>query len=91
MGFLLGLIIWVLGLFSLALVVYCILSFVAPESSIFIKARSFVEPILVPFRSLINKHLPTVANFKIDLSPIAAAIAIEALSLVLKLIRNIFR
>lgn len=90
MGFILGVIIWLLRLVTIALLLYFVLGFVAPASSIAAKAKPYIEPIIEPFRGLLGKYAPSLDKLSIDLSPIAAMLAISILKFVLQLIRSIF-
>ena len=55
MGLLLGLISLAIRLASLALVIYCVLSFVAPGNEIYRKASMYIEPILIPIRQKLQE------------------------------------
>lgn len=86
----LGIAIWLLRLVSLAVLVYCVLSFVAPGGKIFTTMKRYVEPVLAPFRELLRKYLPAVGNLAFDFSPIAVILVIEVVVLVLRLLQAIF-
>ena len=71
MGLLLGLISLAIRLASLALLIYCVLSFVAPGNEIYRKASMYIEPILNPIRQKLYGWFPSLRNLPVDLSPLA--------------------
>lgn len=90
MSFIIGVIIWLLRLVSIAIIVYCVLGFVTPSSALVQKAKPYLEPVLAPFRALIEKYLPALGKLSFDMSPIAAILVIELAVLVLRLLQRIF-
>lgn len=90
MGFILGVIIWILRLIMIAILVYFVMGFIAPTSAIMQKAKPYIEPILAPFRTLIEKYLPAAKKLSFDVSPIAAIVIISIICWLLSLLQRIF-
>lgn len=88
---LLGIVTWVLNLISFALLIYCVMSFVMPQSDIMRKAAGYVEPVLRPFRELLYKYFPKLRTIPLDFSPLAVWLVIDVLMWVLNLLRRILR
>ncbi|MBP3542563.1 MAG: YggT family protein [Clostridia bacterium] len=65
-----------LSLLNTAILLYCILSFVAPNSSIMDAVRPYADMILDPFRKLIYSIFPSAANSGMDFSPVLLYLAI---------------
>ena len=65
-----------LSLLNTALLVYCILSFVAPNSSIMDAVRPYADMILDPFRQLIYSIFPGARNTGVDFSPMVLYVLI---------------
>ena len=86
MSFIFGLIIWVLRLIAIAILVYCILSFVAPTGKAFNVMKPYVEPILKPFRDMLAKRFPKVLELSFDITPVVVIVVIEIIVWVLDLI-----
>ena len=53
-----------------AVLIYCLLSILAPESQLFKVVSGYVDPILDPFRRIIRRLIPAAAGWRIDLSPV---------------------
>lgn len=76
-----------LNLYTIAIVVYVILSWVKPAANRWTELlRSIVEPVLNPIRRLLQQHLPTQWQV-VDWSPLAAWLLI---SLLRSLLSSIF-
>ncbi|MDD3335375.1 MAG: YggT family protein [Eubacteriales bacterium] len=90
MSFLIGVIIFVLQVLSFALLVYCVLSFVMPQSTVMDKARPIVEPILSPIRVFLCRLFPKLESMALDFSPLVAWLAIDIVIWLLSLLRSIF-
>lgn len=87
---LLGIIVLLLQLASFALLIYCVMTFVMPSSGIMQKARSYVEPILSPFRELLFRFIPKLKGLVVDVSPLAVWLVIEVAIGLINLLRRIF-
>ena len=69
----------VLSLYSVAIVVYVILSWVKPVANRWTELlRSIVEPVLAPIRRLLQQHLPNQWQV-VDWSPLAALLLVRIL------------
>lgn len=89
LSFLAGVIIWVLQLINLALLVYCVMTFVMPQSDLTRKAAGYVEPILDPFRKLLYRYFPKLRGMAVDFSPVAVWVAIQIIISLLNLLRRV--
>lgn len=65
-----------LSLLNTAVLLYCILSFVAPNSSIMDAVRPYADMILDPFRQLIYSIFPSAQNTGVDFSPMLLYVVI---------------
>lgn len=90
LSFLIRLVVWVLQLANLALLIYCVMSFVMPQSDIMNKLRGYVEPILEPFRQLLYRYFPKLRTQPLDFSPLAVWLMLEIVIGILNLIARIF-
>lgn len=61
---LLGIVGWVLNLLSFALLIYCVMSFVMPQSDIMRKAAGYVEPVLRPSGSCCISIFQSLERFR---------------------------
>lgn len=86
---LLGIIVWVLRLISTLLLIYCIMSFVMPRSDLMLKAASYVEPILRPFRDLLYRFFPRLRMMPLDFSPLVVWLVIDIAIWIINLLRRI--
>lgn len=59
-----------LNLLNTAVLVYCVLSFVMPGSSLMATLRPYADMLLDPFRKLIYRVFPAAADWGMDFSPI---------------------
>ncbi len=89
-SFLLGIVIWLLRVVSMALLVYCVMSFVMPQSDLMHKAAAYAEPILSPFRQFLHRVIPALRNVPLDFSPLLVWLIIDILIWVLRLLQRIF-
>ena len=85
-GFLFGIVIWVLRLIAIAVLVYCVLSFLAPTSKVYTVLKQYVEPVLKPIRDVLYKQFPKLESLSFDITPIALIIIIEIVVWLLDLI-----
>lgn len=89
-GFLLSIVALALRLASLALLIYCVMSFVMPNNELFYKASRYVQPVLQPVRQKLYGWIPALRGLPVDLSPLAVWLAIDILQGILNLLRRIF-
>jgi len=75
---------------SFALLVYCIMSFVAPQNDLYRKASYYVERVLYPIRMKLWRWFPALRSLPVDLSPLALWLLIDVALAVLNMLRNIF-
>lgn len=79
-----GVISWILGLYSLLVLVHFILELVkVPQNKWTELLRSIVEPALQPTRELLKKLLPNLDGKGIDWSPLALIVIIWIVNTVL--------
>ena len=89
-AFLLGIASLALRLASLALLIYCVMSFVMPQSELYYKLASFVEPYLRPVRMRLYRWFPALRNLPLDFSPLAVWLLIDVANALINLLRRIF-
>lgn len=86
---LIGLIVLLMQIAGFLLLVYCVMTIVMPQSAILQKARTYVEPILSPFRELLYKWFPKLQGMAVDFSPLLVWLVIEIAIWVLNLLRRV--
>ncbi len=89
-GLILNLAATALRIASFALLVYCIMSFVAPQNDLYRKASYYVERVLYPIRMKLWRWFPALRSLPVDLSPLALWLLIDVALAVLNMLRNIF-
>lgn len=83
-----GILILLLRVVSAALLIYCLLSFVAPGSRVMELLRPYMEGILNPFRQLLFKWFPKLMNSSFDFSPLAVWLVIDILLQLLRMLQR---
>ena len=83
-----GILILLLRVVSAALLIYCLLSFVAPGSRLMECLRPHMEGILYPFRRLLFKWFPALMNSPMDFSPLAVWLVIDILMQLLRMLQR---
>ncbi len=83
-----GILILFLQVVSAALLIYCLLSFVAPGSRLMEFLRPHMEGILYPFRRLLFKWFPALMNSPMDFSPLAVWLVIDILVQLLRMLQR---
>ncbi len=83
-----GILILLLRVVSAALLIYCLLSFVAPSSRLMEFLRPHMEGILYPFRRLLFKWFPALMNSPMDFSPLAVWLVIDILMQLLRMLQR---
>ena len=83
-----GILILLLRVVSAALLIYCLLSFVAPGSRLMEFIRPHMEGILYPFRRLLFKWFPALMNSPMDFSPLAVWLVIDILMQLLRMLQR---
>ncbi len=89
-GLILNLAATALHIASFALLVYCVMSFVAPQNDLYRKASYYVECVLYPIRMKLWRWFPALRSLPVDLSPLALWLLIDVALAVLNMLRNIF-
>ncbi len=87
----LGVAVWILQILSFVILIYCVMTLVAPRNALVQKAGGYIEPVLAPFRGLMYRVFPKLRGYALDFSPILAWLVIDLLIWALNLIRGIFR
>ncbi|MBR6570812.1 MAG: YggT family protein [Clostridia bacterium] len=83
---LLSLLVKLLRLANLLLIVYCVMSFVMPDSSVYRKASYYMEKVLSPIRWRLLRWFPALQNLPLDLSPLVLWLLIDiAMALISRL------
>ncbi len=62
---------------NLGMLVYCVMSFVMPQSEWFYKLSRLIEPVLTPVRKCLYKWIPSLRSLPVDLSPLAVWLLID--------------
>lgn len=83
-----GILILLLRVVSAALLIYCLISFVAPGSRLMEFLRPHMEGILYPFRRLLFKWFPALMNSPMDFSPLAVWLVIDILMQLLRMLQR---
>ena len=83
-----GILILLLRVVSAALLIYCLLSFVAPGSRLMEFLRPHMEGILYPLRRLLFKWFPALMNSPMDFSPLAVWLVIDILMQLLRMLQR---
>lgn len=83
-----GILILLLRVVSAVLLIYCLLSFVAPGSRLMEFLRPHMEGILYPFRRLLFKWFPALMNSPMDFSPLAVWLVIDILVQLLRMLQR---
>ena len=86
---LLGIVVFALKVLSWALLIYCVMSFVMPQSDLFVKLYRYVEPLLTPIRNFLFRLFPVLGRLAVDVSPLAVWLAIEVTMTLLNLLRRV--
>lgn len=89
-GLILSLAATVLRIASFALLVYCIMSFVAPQNDLYRKASYYVERVLRPVRIKLWSWIPYLRTLPVDVSPLALWLLIDVALALLNALRNVF-
>ncbi len=79
-----------LRLASFALLVYCVMSFVAPQNEYFRKASYYVERILYPIRLRLWRWFPALRSLPVDISPLALWLLIDVAMALVNMLRRVF-
>ena len=77
-----GILILLLRVVSAALLIYCLLSYIAPGSRVMEFLRPYMEGILNPFRQLLFKWFP------FDISPLAVWVVVDILLQLLRMLQR---
>lgn len=80
----------VLRLFSFALLVYCVMSFVAPGNDLYRKAAYYMERLLYPVRMKLYSWFPALRGLPVDLSPLAVWLLIDVAMALVNALRRLF-
>ena len=67
-GLILGIASAMLRIFSFVLLVYCVMSFVAPGNDLYRKAAYYMERVLYPVRMRLWSWFPALRSLPVDLS-----------------------
>lgn len=89
-GLILSLIVTALRIASFALLIYCIMSFVAPHNDLYRKASVYVERVLYPVRMKLWQSFPALRNLAVDLSPLVLWFMIDLALALVNLLRTVF-
>ena len=79
----------VLRLANLALLVYCVMSFIMPQSDLYRRLASVVEPVMRPVRYQLYRWIPALRTMPVDFSPLAVWLLLDVAGWVLNVLRRI--
>ena len=79
-----------LRIVSLAMLAYCVMSFIMPGSSLYDRLANLVDPILRPVRIRLYRWFPSLRRMPVDFSPLAVWLLIDVAGWVLSLLRRLF-
>ena len=80
----------ILRIASFVLLVYCIMSFVAPQNELYRKAAYYVERVLYPIRMKLWQWFPSLRSMPVDFSPLALWMMIDLALALLNALRRVF-
>ncbi|MBP3646414.1 MAG: YggT family protein [Clostridia bacterium] len=89
-GFLLGIASLALRVVSLGMLIYCVMSFVMPQSEIYYKLSAYIQPILNPVRAQLYRWFPSLRSMPLDFSPLAVWLAIDIAEMLIRALGRIF-
>ena len=89
-GLILNLAATALRILSFALLVYCVMSFVAPGNDLYRKASYYMERVLYPVRMKLYGWFPALRSLPVDLSPLAVWLLIDVAMAVVNALRSVF-
>lgn len=89
-GLILGLAALVLRIASFALLVYCVMSFVAPQNDLYRKAAYYVERFLYPIRMKLWSWFPALRSMPVDFSPLALWLLIDVALAIVNMLGRVF-
>ena len=76
-----------LRLLNIAMLIYCVMSFVMPQSEWFYKLASIINPILNPIRRKLYSWFPSLRRLPVDLSPLALWLLIDVAQMIINRLR----
>lgn len=79
-----------LRLASFALLVYCVMSFVAPANEYYRKAAYYMEQVLYPVRMRLYRWFPALRSLPVDFSPLALWLLIDVAAALVNMLRRVF-
>ena len=88
LSLLLGIAALALRLAGYVLFFYCIMSFLMPQSDIYRKLGSYVEPVLYPVRQKLYSWFPRLRTMPLDISPLALWLALDIATSILSMLRR---
>ena len=89
-GLILNLAAAALRIASIALLVYCIMSFVAPQNDLYRRAAYYVERVLYPIRMKLWRWFPALRSMPVDFSPLALWLLIDVAASLVNMLRRVF-
>ena len=88
LGLILGLAALALKLANYALLAYCIMSFVMPQSDLYYKLSRYVQPVLDPVRRKLWQWIPSLRTLPVDVSPLGLWLALDILMWIVNFLRS---
>ena len=88
LGLILGLAALALKLANYALLAYCIMSFVMPQSDLYYKLSRYIQPVLDPVRRKLWQWIPSLRTLPVDVSPLGLWLCIDILMWIVNFLRS---
>ncbi len=76
-----------LSALNLGMLIYCVMSFVMPQSEWFYKLSRLIQPVLYPVRKQLHTWFPSLRSLPVDLSPLAVWLLIDVAQWILNFLR----
>jgi len=75
---------------SLGMLIYCVMSFVMPQSDLYYKLSRYIQPILHPVRAQLYRWFPSLRSMPLDFSPLAVWLLIDVAQMLINALWRIF-
>jgi uncharacterized protein YggT (Ycf19 family) len=72
-----------------ALIIYVIMTMIVPQNKYTLLVGKYIEPVLAPIRTWLNKTFPKLGGMRLDFSPLVLWLSLEIVTWLLGLLRNL--
>ena len=76
-----------LRLANLALIIFCVMSYVMPDTQLYRKAAYYMEKVLSPIRWRLLRWFPALRSLRVDLSPLVLWLLLDIAMVLLNRLR----